>query len=620
MPTFETIAAQVARCVDLVRDRGAKQLQETELQALVELLKETPVSLAARAGRLEVNGVPCEGAGLGELVHRLDVHRVAEITLPRDPPAAQLLTLLQSLAEPPATDDLPARLRASGADRVRVTIATVAPPAAPAAPDDFGAAAPVMPSPEAAEHRSGVLGTEGILRGEALRDIASVYLPEVPLITHDPEPPPAAGALPGEPGAGPAPPLEPLEVERDVAVTLGAPEPQSGSRAPVDVRQDITLDSGLPPEASPPPEAAPPPRAAPPRAAPPPESPPSGLPAAAAHADAAPAGAAILPPLVELERNPGAPNVDSVLAGLVRKVEVMVKSEPAEQLLPIILAVVRNEQRVPEGSSARRHYGIALRRIYSKAVLQVLAQLVATPHRTEAMVALQRARDAAVEVLFDTLVAARTVGERRALFDALTEMTQGTEQLVHVLDHPEWFVVRNVAELLGELGMEEAVPALSRQLDHPNERVRKAVALALAKIGTRSTAEPLRRALRDKSPDVRVQVALGIGGRKSIALAMPLVVAMEDEKDDAVARELILALGRIGSPDAVQALIKYSQPAGRLFGRKSPQRRLAAVEALRIVATAPAIGTLEGLADDGDKDVRAAARAALADVEQKRRG
>src|SRR6266542_3122043 len=567
MPTFETIAAQVARCVDLVRDRGAKQLQETELQALVELLKETPVSLAARAGRIEVNGVPCAGAGLGDLVHRLDVHRVAEITLPRDPPAAQLLTLLQSLAEPPATDDLPARLRASGADRVRVTTATVAPPAAPAAPDDFGAAAPVMPSPEAAEHRSGVLGTEGILRGEALRDIASVYLPEVPLITHDPEPPPAAGALPGEPGAGLAAPLEPLEVERDVAVTLGAPEPQSGSRAPVDVRQDITLDSGLPPEASPPPEAAPPPQAAPPpkaaprRAAPPPESPPSGLPAAAAHADATPAGAGILHPLVELERNPGAPNVDSVLAGLVRKVEVMVKSEPAEQLLPIILAVVRNEQRVPEGSSARRHYGIALRRIYSKAVLQVLAQLVATPHRTEAMVALQRARDAAVEVLFDTLVAARTVGERRALFDALTEMTQGTEQLVHVLDHPEWFVVRNVAELLGELGMEEAVPALGRQLDHPDERVRKAVA-----------------------------------------------------------RELILALGRIGSPDAVQALIKYSQPAGRLFGRKSPQRRLAAVEALRTVATAPAIGTLEGLADDADKDVRAAARAALADVEQKRRG
>jgi HEAT repeat protein len=610
MPTFETIAAQLARCVDLVRDPGAKQLQDTELQALVELLKETPVTIAARAGRLEVNGVPCEGAGLGELVQRLDVHRVAEITFPQDPPPAQLLTLLQALADPPATDDLPAWLRASGADQVRVSITTVTPPAASAAPDDFGSAAPVMPSPEAAEHRSGALGTDGILRGEALRDIASVYLPEVPLITHDQQRPPAAVALPGEPGAGPAAaPLEPLEVERDASVTLGAPGPQSGSVNAGDVRQDITIDPGLPPETAPPP-----------RATSPPEVPPSGLPPATAHADAAPAEAAILPPLVELERNPGAPNVDNLLAGLVRKVEAMVKSEPAEQLLPIILTIVRNEQRVPEGSSARRHYGITLRRIYSKAVLRALAQLVTTPRRAEAMVALQRARDDAVEVLFDALVAAPTVGERRAVFDALTQMTQGTEQLVHVLDHPEWFVVRNVAELLGELGMEDAVPALSRQLDHPNERVRKAVALALAKIGTRSTAEPLRRALRDKSPDVRVQVALGIGGRKSIALAMPLVVAMEDEKDEAVARELILALGRIGSPDAVQALIKYSQPASRLFGRKAPERRIAAVEALRTVATGPAIGTLQGLADDGDKDVRAAARAALADLESKRRG
>src|SRR5437763_16230151 len=98
--------------------------------------------------------------------------------------------------------------------------------------------------------------------------------------------------------------------------------------------------------------------------------------------------------------------------------------------------------------------------------------------------------------------------------------------------------------------MDDAVPALGKCLDHADERVRKAVGLALAKIGTRGAAEPLRRALRDRSQEVRMQVAVGIGGRKSSALAMPLVVAMEEEKDEAVVRELILALGRIGSPDA----------------------------------------------------------------------
>jgi len=174
--------------------------------------------------------------------------------------------------------------------------------------------------------------------------------------------------------------------------------------------------------------------------------------------------------------------------------------------------------------------------------------------------------------------------------------------------------------LAGELGMEAAIPALSRQLDHADERVRKAVALGLAKIGSRNAAEPLRRALRDKSPEVRMQVALGIGGRKSSALAMPLVVAMDEETDEAVQRELVLALGRIGSADAVQALIKFAQPTGRIFGRKPVGLRVAAVEALRLAATPAAVGTLQGLSDDGDKQVRAAARTALKELKRQPRG
>jgi HEAT repeat protein len=183
-----------------------------------------------------------------------------------------------------------------------------------------------------------------------------------------------------------------------------------------------------------------------------------------------------------------------------------------------------------------------------------------------------------------------------------------------MLGHHQWFVVRNVAELAGELGLEEAVPALGEQLNHADERVRKACALALAKIGSSAAAEPLRRALRDKSPEVRLQAALGVGGRKASALAMPLVVAMEQEEDEGVERELMMALGRIASPAAVQALIKFAQPGGRFFGRQPMARRVIAIEALRLAATPAAIGTLEGLTDDGDKDVRHAAESALADL------
>jgi HEAT repeat protein len=253
--------------------------------------------------------------------------------------------------------------------------------------------------------------------------------------------------------------------------------------------------------------------------------------------------------------------------------------------------------------------------MYSKPLLEAIAHLVPMPsQRDNALLALQRAGEDGVEVLLDLLVAAPTIDERRGIFQALTGMKEGTDQLIHMLGHHQWFVVRNVAELVGELGLEDAVPALARQLDHEDERVRKAVALALAKTGSRSAAEPLRRALKDKSPEVRIQAAVGVGGRKAGALAMPLVVAMGEEENEAVEQELMLALGRIGSPDAVQALIKFAQPGGKLFGRKPTALRVTAVEALRLAGTPAAIGTLEGLGADSDKQVRAAAQAALRDL------
>ena len=321
--------------------------------------------------------------------------------------------------------------------------------------------------------------------------------------------------------------------------------------------------------------------------------------------------------IAQLQEKPEGPHVGEVLAILGRQLETAMKTHRVPQALTIVAGIVRAEQQVSD-ATRRRQYSIALKRMYNKALLEAIAEVADHPaDREPALLVLRRAGEDGVEVLLDLLVAAPTIEERRGIFMALTGMKEGTDQLVHMLGHHQWFVVRNVAELAGELALDEAVPALAQQLEHDDERVRKAVALALAKIGSSAAAEPLRRALRDKSPEVRLQAALGVSGRKSSALAMPLVVAMEEEEDEGVERELILALGRIGSTAAVQALIKFAQPGGRLFGRKPAALRATAVEALRLAATPAAIGTLEGLTDDGDKQVRAAAQSALADVKRK---
>jgi HEAT repeat protein len=612
MPTLDTLATRFARCVSLFRDPSAKNEQKKEFRALLGLLQDTAVTLRVGGGGsgIELNGVPCDGEGLTGLVQRLELHGIGEIALPANPLPAQMFELLQALADQPGAHDVAGWVAAAGADRIRVaparpsSPAAAAPPREPvASPEDFGGREPVVPNPDTpVDRRSGKHGTEGILRGESLRDIKSVPLEGVPLVTHDPPPPKAADALPG-------------------VVDRARPPRTSGADELLSLSSERHVEPE-PPRAAPSPPPSPPP--APPPVAPGPPPATEHEPARARTARATPTERLALPPgaaetLAELERNSTAPNVGDLLAALIDHAASATKLGRFEQVLGVLSGILRVEEKVPESSGMRRQYAIALRRIYTKPVLEGLSRLLAAPkHRAAAVGALQRGGAAGVEVLMDVLAAAPTVGERRAVFDALKHMTEGTDQLVHMLDHSEWFVVRNVAELIGELGMDDAVPALGKRLDHPDERVRKAVGLALAKIGTRGAAEPLRRALRDRSQEVRMQVAVGIGGRKSSALAMPLVVAMEEEKDEAVVRELILALGRIGSPDAVQALIKWAQPTGRFFGRKPSELRVAAVEALRLAASPAALGTLEGLSDDGDRAVREAASRAVAELKRKK--
>src|SRR5439155_1508260 len=193
------------------------------------------------------------------LVERLDLHGIGEIALPANPPPAQLFELLQALADQPGAHDVTSRLAAAGADRIR--IAPVGQPPSAATPrgpvassEDFGAREPVIPNPDTpVDRKSGALGTAGILRGESMRDIKSVPLEGVPLVTHDPPPPKAADALPG-------------------VVDRASPRRESGADGLLSLSSEREAKPAPPRAAPPPPPAAPPP-APPPSAAPPPARP-----------------------------------------------------------------------------------------------------------------------------------------------------------------------------------------------------------------------------------------------------------------------------------------------------------------------------------------------------------
>jgi HEAT repeat protein len=612
-------ATHLARAVDLFRDPAKKDEQKREFRTLVGMLKEGDVGVRIRNNRLEVNGEAVTAPEFQPLVQRMTLHGVTELTVPRDAPVAHLFELLRALAEQPGgPSDIVTRLQSSGAYRVSVVLAAMDLAEESPAPQGTAPAAPTGGRD---------LGTRGVLRGEPVKDIRSSPVAGAEGVEHvEQNLAPPSVALPSPEAATPSDEVVPRESRQ--GRSPGLPSSHVEPNAP----------SSLPPLPPPPPPPPPPPqdpvqfRRAPsptppafPKPPLPEEEPKDATQPEIARAAASPhfalrealsADTADL--LAQLDQNPQSAQIGETLTVLNRQVESVLRQGKVEQAMQIVHTIVRIEQRV-EDPALRRQYGIALRRMITRQMLDGLGKMVQVPHLEDAAsMVLQRAGPDGVEVLLDLLTTSNTVNERRGVFNALVQMKEGQDQLIHMLGHPQWFVVRNVADLVGELGLEAAVPALTKQLDHTDERVRRQVALALAKIGTRSAAEPLRRVLRDISPEVRRQAALGVGGRKASALAMPLVVALEEEKDPEVVRELIFALGRIGSPDAVQALIKLAQPAGKFFGRKPSGLRITAVEALRVAGTPAALGTLQSLVNDSDKQVRAAALQALNELNIKK--
>jgi len=178
--------------------------------------------------------------------------------------------------------------------------------------------------------------------------------------------------------------------------------------------------------------------------------------------------------------------------------------------------------------------------------------------------------------------------------------------LSRMLAAAQWHVARNAADLLGELHASEAHAALSGALQHADERVRRAAAHALSKLGTQPAVQSLRGALVDPSARVRVQVATGLANRKGSKSATTLTRALDEEADVEVQLAILAALGRLGTADAVNRLVKAAEPDGRLFKKKPVAFRVAAVHALGEVKTSAARAVLQSLANDKEREVREA--------------
>lgn len=192
----------------------------------------------------------------------------------------------------------------------------------------------------------------------------------------------------------------------------------------------------------------------------------------------------------------------------------------------------------------------------------------------------------------------------RAAADRAIEPLQGK------LADAEPTVVAAAAEFLGVTGSPQAVSLLLPLLRHTSEYVREAALLGLVEAGGREISRPAMPALKDESVAVRAAAARAVAAGGDPSSSTVLIRRMEQEPDEGVQAELLRAIGRLGSKEALEVLAKYAEPGG-MMRRRSPMVRAAAVDGLRYLTRPEARGLLELYSKDKEPAVRKAAEAAL---------
>ncbi|HEU4630732.1 MAG TPA: HEAT repeat domain-containing protein [Gemmatimonadaceae bacterium] len=304
-------------------------------------------------------------------------------------------------------------------------------------------------------------------------------------------------------------------------------------------------------------------------------------------------------------------DVNRALEALAVRAELAARNGEPAVLRDVLAVLVRQEQAV-DRQEKRLAIGIALRRLLTPLHLHLLASLL--PRQPEArevlLLVLARAGGEGADAVIEHLAESGSPSDRRAYFNALVQLPASEGALIHMLGDPRWYVVRNAAELLGELELRSADGALVRALAHEDERVRRAAVSSLGRLGTRTACHALRDLLRSEEGALRGAAAIALAGTDWPYTMAALRRAILDERDADVRAMQLTALGRVGTDEAVALLIQQAAPTRRLLRRTPTPLRVAAVHALAGTGSERARAALRRLSRDREAEVAEAARRA----------
>lgn len=307
------------------------------------------------------------------------------------------------------------------------------------------------------------------------------------------------------------------------------------------------------------------------------------------------------------------PELSLILEEVGRRAEGALRDDDASLLFRITLAVLRGADSETQ-SEAQLAYRQARRRLLAKPCIRLVAPMVPRlPDRRDDLVyLLGQAGEEGADAVIELLIAAGSPSDRRAYMGTLVRLQAGGCTLVHMLTDERWFVVRNAADVLGEMQVKGAEEPLGNALSHDDERVRCSALTALGRLGTPAALHAVQGALASPDAALRTQAASILASSNWPYTVTAVRRRLRTEEDPEVQLALVAALGSVASDEAVAVLAELAEPEPlSILIRRATPLRTAALQSLADAHTPAARVVVERLSGDRSGELREAARLAI---------
>ena len=224
--------------------------------------------------------------------------------------------------------------------------------------------------------------------------------------------------------------------------------------------------------------------------------------------------------------------------------------------------------------------------------------------------------DEAIEPTLMRLIESEDSQERRNLISLLIGFGEAARPKLEIyLFDERWYVVRNMAVILGEIRSEKSLNSLSRAVTHKDFRVQRDVIKALTRIGGGKVSSFFLRLLPTAPEQFALIIINALGALGDTSATDPLVAIMTKRdplhKNYELRKEAIGALAKLRNQEAVEALGGILLKKEFFGGLRYEDLRISSARALGRIGGERSTELLTKASRIRNRNVRRAAEAAL---------